>query len=277
MTDGFSTGGNSLADVATGPADASQRSPGAAAIQKHGPPPTSLGQHMRQCYDAQARRYREDDARQASEPDHLRLCAKLRRLCHQVKGPLQILDLGCGTGRYFHCLSKVHSLTAFDVSPAMLEQARNPVLLPQNSNHPTHLVCADFYVADLPPEQFHLVYCLGVFGNGCAFTPALAAKIFRALRPRGRLLFDAIDISFVPLLRRVRLRLRNQVHALLPARVKAAWDAQSGWLPPFIPTRGSLLSLMASAGFTHIELESQPAQLPSGPGRKFECIACKPG
>lgn len=231
---------------------------------------------MRQCYDAQARRYREDDERQSTEPDHLRLCSRLRAVCRQAQAPLDVLDLGCGTGRYFHCLSRVSSLTAFDVSPAMLQQARNPMLTGRDMNHPTRFICGDFYVAELPAEQFHLVYSFGVFGNGCAFTPALASKIFRALRPGGCLLFDAIDISFVPMLRRIRLRLRNRVHALLPARVKRLWDAQTGWLPPFIPTRGELLDLVSRAGFSDIQLESQPAHLPGGPGRKFECTAWKP-
>jgi SAM-dependent methyltransferase len=230
---------------------------------------------MRERYDAQARKYREDDERHAQEPDHVRMCTRLHRICERIGAPLDVLDLGCGTGRYFHCLENVKTLTGLDVSPEMLAQARNPLRWPRGEMAAAHFLCGDFYSAELRANQYHLIYSLGVFGNGCALTPGLANKVYAALRPGGCFLFDAIDVSFLPPLRRLRLRLRNRLHAMLPSRWQALWDAKSGWLPPFIPTRRDLLRLLEGNGFVRIELSSERANLPIGPGRKFECSAWK--
>ena len=39
------------------------------------------------------------------------------------KSGLRVLDLGCGTGRYFHCLNNISCLVGIDISPDMLEVA----------------------------------------------------------------------------------------------------------------------------------------------------------
>lgn len=235
-----------------------------------------LGEHMRQHYAAEAKKYRQDDEHHVTGHDHKRLCSKLRALCRRSPVPLHVLDLGCGTGRHFHCLRNVASLTALDVSPEMLEEAKMPVNGGQMDITCIHYRCEDFYSASFPANRFHLVYCLGVFGNGCALTQELTDKIFKALRPDCCFFFDVLDGGYLPLWRRLRKRLRALVYHALPETVQSAWDAQTGWPPAFMPTRRELRAVLSAARFLPVELQSEVSILPSGKGRKLECMAWKP-
>ena len=65
-------------------------------------------------YDpAYARRYRaHDDEFESSEPCR-RFAEWLHQLCAAMTPPIDVLDLGCGTGRYFWALTGVAPLTAY--------------------------------------------------------------------------------------------------------------------------------------------------------------------
>lgn len=231
---------------------------------------------MQQSYDVQAVKYRHHDEVHITGLDHARVCGRLGMLCNNLESPLNVLDLGCGTGRHFHCLRNVTSLTAVDVSPKMLEQARTPVKGDELDIHDVRFVCGDFYSLDFPRNYFGLIYSLGVFGNGCALNHFLARKFLEALQPGGSFFFDVPDASTLPWSRRLRQRLRGRVYHALPNRWQALWDARSGWLPAFIPTQGEILATLTKAGFVRIDLRSEASHLPGGKGRKFECLAWKP-
>jgi SAM-dependent methyltransferase len=71
-----------------------------------------------------ARKYRaHDDEFESSEPCR-RFADWLRQLCRTFTTPIDVLDLGCGTGRYFWALEGVRELVGIDASPAMLAEAR---------------------------------------------------------------------------------------------------------------------------------------------------------
>ena len=55
--------------------------------------------------------YRRDDEIEVRTENHRRLAATLKRICASFREPIHVLDLGCGTGRYFHCLQNVAHLT----------------------------------------------------------------------------------------------------------------------------------------------------------------------
>ena len=50
-----------------------------------------------------------------------------KRLRSFRRAPIDALDLGCGTGRYFCALRGVRTLVGLDASAAMLERARHPM------------------------------------------------------------------------------------------------------------------------------------------------------
>src|ERR1041385_5804404 len=67
--------------------------------------------------------YRHDDEIEVTTANHQRICATLQGLCASFPHPIQALEVGCGTGRYFHCLTNVEELTGVDISEDMLHAA----------------------------------------------------------------------------------------------------------------------------------------------------------
>ena len=61
-------------------------------------------------------------------------------VCDRFDQPIDALDLGCGTGRYFWGLRNVKTLTGLDASAPMLEEARHPIHGERLSALPVSLV-----------------------------------------------------------------------------------------------------------------------------------------
>ena len=74
-------------------------------------------------YDRGAPQYRHDDEIEARSENHQRLGGNLRRICRSFSHPIRVLELGCGTGRYFHWLENTDLLVGTDISAEMLKQA----------------------------------------------------------------------------------------------------------------------------------------------------------
>ena len=241
------------------------------------PSVTRFGESLRQQYAAKAREYRAHDELHVTGLDHERVCSKLAALCLKYRVPVHVVDLGCGTGRHFHCLKNVACLTAIDVSQEMLNEAKCPVRPEILDISCVRYICGDLYTLELPPDEFHLVYCLGVFGNGCALKPPLARKILASLRPGGTFFFDTYDGSYLPQWQWFKKRIRTNIYDLLPESLQATWDRASGWPPVFLPTRSELERVLATSGFREISIVSHPSHLPGVPdGRKFDATATKP-
>ena len=86
--------------------------------------------------DAYARKYRDRDETLQQEATYQDFIAWLQQVCGRFTDPIDVLDLGCGTGRYFWGVSQARSLVGLDASPAMLvedgfhEQGK-PMMLPE--------------------------------------------------------------------------------------------------------------------------------------------------
>jgi SAM-dependent methyltransferase len=75
-----------------------------------------------------------------------------------------VLDVGCGTGRYFRFFSDADLLVGLDPSTEMLEQARCAVGV-ETLRRPPVLVIGKTDDIPLLPGTFDLVYCIGVLGQ----------------------------------------------------------------------------------------------------------------
>ncbi|GAA5512330.1 2-methoxy-6-polyprenyl-1,4-benzoquinol methylase, mitochondrial [Deinococcus carri] len=133
-------------------------------------------QRVQRLYDRAASRY--DAATRTQMLDELR-----SGLCAQARG--DVLELGVGTGATFaHYLNALHSLTALDLSGAMLHEAHEKSLaLP----FPVHLMQRDFQTLPFEDARFDTVVSyLGLCG--IPDPVGLFAEVRRVLRPGGQLL-----------------------------------------------------------------------------------------
>jgi len=98
-------------------------------------------------------------------PGYAEYAAALAEGC-SGRDRLRILDLGCGAGRYFHCLQNVALLVGIDISPDMLLVAdrvcRELATL-------TGTLCvmleADLQSVQFTPNSFDFIYSIGVLGD----------------------------------------------------------------------------------------------------------------
>ncbi len=81
----------------------------------------------------------------------------LGQVCASFDRPIDALDIGCGTGRYFCALRNVRSLVGIDASAAMLEEARHPVNGDRITAGAIELVHGDVMSHDFAPARFDLV------------------------------------------------------------------------------------------------------------------------
>src|SRR3954453_15481500 len=84
-------------------------------------------ENIRASYREVTPKYREDDEIEVKTENHQHLERTLGEISSSFGRPIVVLDAGCGTGRYFHCIRNVQRLVGIDVSPDMLKAAESPV------------------------------------------------------------------------------------------------------------------------------------------------------
>ncbi len=234
-----------------------------------------VGESLKASYARVAARYRCDDEIEVTTDHHRHLKGILYRLSSSFGQPISVLDAGCGTGRYFNCLKHVERLVGIDLSEEMLKIAEKPVRQEEISVGATELKCGNIYLQTFPAESFDLIYSLGMFGNGCPVTVELCNKFYDWLAPGGKLFFDTVDVATLPLLRRVRQRVRTGIYPLLPQAGKKMLDKRAGGLPFFCLDKKELERIMSATRFTNVSVSSHTCQSPLWRGVHLECSATK--
>jgi SAM-dependent methyltransferase len=172
---------------------------------------------MNAVYDeAYARRYRaHDDELEASAPSQ-DLASWIRGVTQRFAGPIDVLDLGCGTGRYFWALANVNQLAGVDASEAMLAEAKRPYRAGEIGARAIALQRGDLHTLSYPARSFDLVYSIGVLAEHAPLTRRLMARVQSWLRPGGRFAFTTVhpESPSVPLT--IKRRLARLTAPLLP-------------------------------------------------------------
>jgi SAM-dependent methyltransferase len=220
--------------------------------------------------------YRRDDEIEVTTLNHRRISATLREICGSFSHAINALDVGCGTGRYFHCLTNVDELTGMDITGEMLSAANNPVRREQISVRNIRLLRANIYSAEFPPGSFHLIYSLGMFGNGCPVTPELCNRFYDWLVPGGVLFFNTVDVAGLPLWYRARRRARRIIYPWLIRRWQALLDTREARHPFCGLDRSGLEEILRASRFREFEVRSRVCESPLWSGRHLECIATRP-
>jgi len=112
--------------------------------------------------------------------------------CTRVNGKVTVLEIGCGTGRYFHFLKNIETLVGVDISELMLERAKgNLKNMPGLGDH-SRLIQNSIEELEID-DKFDFIYSIGTLGEYCLFNVSLLNKIVGLLKPGGFLFFTIVD------------------------------------------------------------------------------------
>lgn len=225
-------------------------------------------------YDRSAAQYRRDDEIETQSENHRRLGGNLRRICRSFPHPIRVLEIGCGTGRYFHWLEQVQLLVGTDLSRKMLKCAEHPVCGSDVTAQEVRLMQGDIYELEFESESFDFIYSLGVLGYGAELTPALATKLHRWLAPGGRLYFDAIEELVWRRIDRLKEAVKRVVYPRLPADLQARLQARDT-MPVHYHSRAQIEARLEAAGFRDFALSSNRCKSPLWTGSHLECVGRK--
>jgi SAM-dependent methyltransferase len=174
--------------------------------------------------EERATKYSEIDRAGAADVVFVRLSAWLADLCARFGRPISVLDLGCGTGRYFPALGKtgpterLRELVGIDASEAMLDRAR--LALPGGDAAATTLIRGDLETCRFEPGRFDLVYAIGVLAEHAPLTDLLARRVFGWLAPGGAFAFTAVHPDSFSIAGSLKRRLGRRAMAFAPGAVR---------------------------------------------------------
>ncbi|HYG22947.1 MAG TPA: class I SAM-dependent methyltransferase [Verrucomicrobiae bacterium] len=235
----------------------------------------AVAETIRSGYREVTPQYRRDDEIEVTTRNHAHISGILRKLCVSFDRPIRALDVGCGTGRYFHCLTNVQQLLGIDITEEMLRAAEHPVREDEVTIPEIRLVCANFYLTEFPPGAFDLIYSLGMFGNGCPVTTAVCNRFHKWLAPGGKLFFNTVDVAGMPASYRIKRQIRGVAYPFLPPKTKARLDERAARHPFYGMSRRELASVLKQSQFKNFEVTSNFCESPLWNGRHLECIASK--
>ena len=181
---------------------------------------TTSAQKAAALYDrGYAERYRAHDDTLATSGPYLGFVAWLQRACGVFGGPIDVLELGCGTGRYFSALPNARSITGIDASAPMLELAKTPYRADQIHAERISLIHGDLLTHRFDAEAFDFVYSIGVLAEHAPLTHDLVTAVARVLKKGGRFAFSTVHPESPSIAATPGRTLGRLIARLLPGRI----------------------------------------------------------
>lgn len=144
-----------------------------------------IGKAAIEHYRMGAQEYRRQDDK-AGAVD--RLSMRLRSELDALKIlPKKVLDLGCGTGRFFHTFQDADLIVGVDVSSEMLEEAKHPTRH-INPSTTIKLIYGDITQSLPIDNDFNVVISIGTIGYHLPLSLTLLQQMKQYLSPRGAIL-----------------------------------------------------------------------------------------
>jgi ubiquinone/menaquinone biosynthesis C-methylase UbiE len=213
--------------------------------------------------------YRRYDEQFIHTKAYLHYAGQIRKLTEDFRRPISVLDVGCGTGRYFHALRNLQSLTGIDVSPNMLAQAQDPFQRGAIPLQHIELIQGNFYDYNFGGQQFDFIYSVGVLGEHTVFDQHICDKLHGLLKDNGRLFFTNVDIEPRKNLKR---KSAEAVYPLMPESMKRIFDKR--WQTCYMTYR-QLDEVMKQGMFSSYQISRYVSEDPSWKGVHLDCFAAK--
>lgn len=131
---------------------------------------------------------------------------RIAEICSEFDKDIKILDIACGTGRYFHRLSNVQELHGVDFSIHMLEKAKSPTRISNIkwwNEVDIKLFCntADDYCRNAKTGYYDFIYSIGAiaeygYPEGIVGTKQLFNNMARILAKGGTCIFTVHEQNF---------------------------------------------------------------------------------
>jgi SAM-dependent methyltransferase len=190
-------------------------------------PTTPWAERAARLYDGPyARRYRACDDGLVDVGATRALAEWLRSVTSRFNTPIDVLDLGCGTGRYFFALENVRRLVGLDASDAMLAEAKSPPHADRVRAGSITLVHGDLLTHPFSAGEFDLVYSIGVLAEHAPLTRELVQRVHGWLRAGGRFAFTTVHPESPTVTRGLTRRVAQAVSPLIPAPLRQTLHAR---------------------------------------------------
>jgi len=171
-------------------------------------------------YDAPyARRYREHDDHFLESQPCCRFAERLQDAAASLERPIDVLDLGCGTGRYFWALAGVRELVGVDASAAMLAEARRPFNGHRITAERVTLVEGDLVAHDFGAERFDFVYSIGVLAEHVPLDAVVVNRVHRSLKRGGVFAFSTVHPDSPSIPRTLKRRVGRAIAVAAPESI----------------------------------------------------------
>lgn len=213
--------------------------------------------------------YRKYDEEFFHTKAYARLGGKITSLSGSFSKSPSVLDVGCGTGRYFHAIKNPKSITGIDVSANMLQQAVHPFKREEIPLDTINLIEGNFYHHDFKGQKFDFIYSVGVLGEYVPFDAHLCNKLHQTLEDGGVLYFTVVDIEPRKNWKR---KMMEAVYPALPAPVKAVLDKR--WETCYM-TYDQLDAVVKAQGFKSYTIDRYVSEDERWDGVHLECTAHK--
>lgn len=202
-----------------------------------------------------AEHYRACDQRDVRTPASREVIRNFQRICGSFSQRINVLDVGCGSGRFFHALSGVKELTGLDISRNMLEVAKHPLKGGELDVQKLKLVEGDCFSILLPTNSFDFIYAIGVFGHPIPLDTRVINKLYELLAPGGTLFLTAAnadDEAYQAAFKKsMKRRVIEWVSPLLGRKLQSMLSAR--WAV-FFRSESELQQMMADSKFEDFEI-----------------------
>lgn len=225
-----------------------------------------------------SKEYRRGDELAIQYASHKHYCNLLQDISISFNYKISVLDVGCGTGRYFHCLKNAKHLLGIDISLHMLKQAFNPVKKEDLDVENIELLCGDILDINISNQSFDFIYSIGVLGEYSPFNLYLCNKLFELIKPYGKLFINIVDIhSRIQRIWKERPNLKrrilNKAFPFLPSEIKKYLNNK---LSSFYMRKKEIEKILIESNFAKYRISRYEHPTKSRwQGAHYDCLAFK--